>query len=180
MTRRGEWARIDGRSALRFERDLRFPIDRVWHTVIDPTELAAWFPCRVEGDLDTVGTELRFVFDSGPANDEISTGWVLEVTPPRSFRFTWAEEEIQIALEPLQGGGTRLVFIDLMPDEYEEGAASTASGWHTCLADLAEFLESGTPNASGHVYDATWRALYDSYVADGLPHGAPLPDEAQG
>jgi hypothetical protein len=27
-----------------------------------------------------------------------------------------------------------------------------------------------------HGPDAEWRALYDAYVADGVPHGAPLPD----
>lgn len=35
---------IDGRLALRFERTLAHPIERVWRALSEPDELGAWFP----------------------------------------------------------------------------------------------------------------------------------------
>jgi uncharacterized protein YndB with AHSA1/START domain len=177
-TRRGDWTRIDGRAAIRFERELAHSPERVWHAIVDPAELTAWFPCRIDGDLTTVGAELRFIFDDDAATDEITTGRVLEVEDASRLRFSWADEELRIELEPVgdDGSRTRLVFSDLMPPDHEPAAARTAAGWHSCLADLDDFLARGTRNARGHEPDAAWRGLYDAYVADGVPHGAPLPD----
>ena len=98
-TRRGDWTRIDGRSAIRFERELAHSPERVWRAIVDPVELTAWFPCRIDGDLTTVGAELRFVFEDHPASEEITTGRVLEVEHASLLRFTWADEELRIELE---------------------------------------------------------------------------------
>ena len=38
---------IDGRPALRFERRLAHPIERVWRAVTEPAELARWFVAPV-------------------------------------------------------------------------------------------------------------------------------------
>lgn len=180
-TRPGDWTRIDGRSAIRFERELAHSPERVWRAIVDPVELTAWFPCRIDGDLTTVGAELRFAFEDDPASEEITTGRVLEVEHASRLRFTWADEELRIELEPVDGDDgavgarTRLVFSDLMPPEHEPTAARTAAGWHSCLDDLDDFLATGIRNARGHEPDAPWRALYDAYVDDGVPHGAPIP-----
>lgn len=47
----GTFETIDGRPALRFERDLAHPVDAVWRAVTDPVELAHWFPTHVTVDL---------------------------------------------------------------------------------------------------------------------------------
>ena len=39
---------IEGRPALRFERSLTHPVDRVWRAVSVPAELGSWFPAAVE------------------------------------------------------------------------------------------------------------------------------------
>jgi uncharacterized protein YndB with AHSA1/START domain len=176
-TQRAEWVRIDGRSALRFERELAHSAERIWQAIIDPAEHTAWFPCRIDGDLGTVGAELRFVFsDDAPVSDEITRGTVLVSEHPSRLHFSWADQEIRIALEPLPDGGTQLVFIDLMPPTLEPTASRDAAGWHTCLDDLDDFLTTGVGKVGEHGLDTEWRALYDAYVADGVPHGAPLPD----
>lgn len=166
----GQYTTIDGRSALRFERTLSHPIGHVWRSVTAAEGLATWFPCRIEGDLMTVGSELTFVF---PDTDETSTGRVLEVEPEARLWFTWADEEIRIDLTP-DGEGSRIVFADLMPHEYLPGAARTAAGWTVCL----DALESGTP--ASHDHDENFREIYQAYVSAGVPHDAPAPWEEQG
>ena len=56
-------------------------------------------------------------------------------------------------------------------------AAMNAGGWHQCLGEL-DALVADRPGGGVKRPDAQpWRPLYDSYVADGLPSGAPLPDQ---
>src|SRR5215211_7251136 len=50
---------VDGRPALRFERRLAHPVERVWRAVTDPDEMPAWFPSGVVGER-AVGAELVF------------------------------------------------------------------------------------------------------------------------
>ena len=140
MSAHGTYERIEGRTALRFTRRLRHPAEHVWAAVTQPEGLARWFPCRVEGDL-RVGGRLRFVFaEDNPEVSEVSEGEVLVFDPPRSFWFTWDAEELRIDLEPTSDGGCVLTFSDLMPDDFESGAARNAAGWHVCLDTLEEHL----------------------------------------
>ena len=39
---------IDGRPALRFERRLAWPVERVWQAVSEPAELERWFPAAAD------------------------------------------------------------------------------------------------------------------------------------
>ena len=39
---------IDGRPALRFQRRLAHPVDRVWRAITEPDELEDWFVARPE------------------------------------------------------------------------------------------------------------------------------------
>jgi uncharacterized protein YndB with AHSA1/START domain len=173
---RGTYEQIDGQAGLRFVRDLDHPIERVWDAVTTPEGLAAWFPCRIEGDLLSVGAALRFVFeDDHPEVEGTAGGTVLQVEPPTTLRFSWEAEEIRLLLEPHGRTGCRLTFIDRMPDDYTPGAARTAAGWHVCLDELTEHLHTGAGTAPGPEPTPQWRALYEAYVADGVPHGAPVP-----
>lgn len=170
ITADGEYTTIDGRAALRFERRLGHPVDRVWRAVTTAEGLKTWFPCRIDGDLTTEGAELTFVFEG---SDETSTGEVLEVRPRERLWFSWAEEELRIDLAP-DGDGCRIVFADLMPEEFVPGAARTAAGWTVCL----DALESG--QQVSHDPDERFREVYAAYVSKGVPHGAPMPWEENG
>jgi hypothetical protein len=105
---------------------------------------------------------------------------VLVVVPPVRLWFTWCDEEIRIDLESLGADACRLVFTDLIPDTYTAGAARTAAGWHLCLDALTEHLTSGAVAPPGPEPTPRFRELYDGYVADGVPHGAPIPGDAPG
>jgi uncharacterized protein YndB with AHSA1/START domain len=178
MSAHGTYERIEGRMALRFTRRLRHPAEQVWAAITEPEGLARWFPCRVEGER-RVGAQLRFVFpDGNPEVTDDGRGEVLVFDPPRSFWFRWDTEELRLDLEPTADGGCVLTFSDLMPDDFESGAARNAAGWHVCLDELETLLDGGPADAPTSEPTDTWRALYDEYVQRGLPHGAPIPGEA--
>src|SRR3954470_7387413 len=95
--------------ALRFERRLAHPVEKVWRAVSEPAELAGWFPCAVELDELRVGATLRFTFpdDIAPPMD----GAVTALEPPRLLAFTWGEAELRYELEP-DADGTLLRLTD--------------------------------------------------------------------
>ena len=162
----GEYLEIDGRPALRFERVLAHPQDKVWNAVTDPGELTHWFPADVDAEM-RVGGGVRFTFreGEGPPGD----GQVTELDPPQLFEFTWNDDRLRFELEPA-GDGTRLVFTHFL--DAADRAARDAAGWHVCLDNLERRL------AGAEGTDGDWRGLYADYQSTGMPTGAPVPDWA--
>ncbi|MGW7477944.1 SRPBCC family protein [Nonomuraea muscovyensis] len=144
----------DGRNVLHMQRRLTHPPAKVWRALTEPEHLARWFPTevRIEGD------RVRFGF--GP------DGTVIAHDPPHLFAFTWGEDELRWKLSPDTTGGTLLDFTHTFADRH--GAASFASGWHTCFTALARLLDGARPPAPGDT-----AALHEHYVAIlGLSSGA--------
>lgn len=170
MSTHGTYERIGGRPTLRFERRITHPIDTVWRTISDPSELAHWFPTQVRGDLSRAGATLQFSF---PGEDGLHTGEVLEVEPPRLLAFTWFDDVLRFELEPVGDDATTLRFSHEIQEI--DAAARTMAGWTVCL-DRLQDAAAGTPSAApGPEATPEWRAHYDYYVADGVPSGAPIP-----
>lgn len=128
----------DDRWAVRLERRLDHPIEKVWRAVTEPEHLAAWFPARVSGELRVDGT-LHFAFD--PDAEPEPGGTVLDLDPPHTFAFTWQDDEFRIDLSP-DGDQTVLVLLHTFDDK--PGAASFAAGWDQCLAAIGPHL-AGQP-----------------------------------
>ena len=61
------------RAVIRFERHLPHPPETVFSALVDPAELAAWFPCTIDGDWRE-GSPLRFVVEQWPDEDARSGG----------------------------------------------------------------------------------------------------------
>ena len=141
--------------SLRFERRLAHPIEKVWRSITEPSELAQWFPSRVSGEV-RLGATLRFAFENGM---EIE-GEVTEFEPPRRLAFFWGEDLLRFELDP-DGDGTLLRFTDVLAEE--DRASRDAAGWHVCL----DRLEGGLVG--------DWRRYYEDYEARGLPTGAQIP-----
>jgi uncharacterized protein YndB with AHSA1/START domain len=164
----GTFATIDDRPALHFERRLRHPVERVWRAITDTRDLAQWFPDTIEPDWRT-GGEVRFQ----DHQLEGATGTVLVCEPPRRLAYTWYTNELRFELEPDGEAGTRLRLTALLSERV--AAARDAAGWHVCLDRLEQALDTGDATAPGPDATPEWSALFDEYVAAGVPEGAPIP-----
>ena len=165
----GTYLEIDGRPALRFERSLAYPVERVWRAITEPAEIHRWFPAAVELEL-RVGGPMSFRFDDphAPPTD----GEVTELDPPRLFAFDWGGEQLRFELERA-GDGCRLLFTHFLSERIQ--AARDAAGWEKCLTELDRLLAGEDAKAPGIGATPEWRELYDKYVAAGLPSGAEVP-----
>ncbi|MCD9592766.1 SRPBCC family protein [Streptomyces sp. 8ZJF_21] len=149
-----------GRSALRLERRLAHPPEKVWRALTEPAQLAHWFPSEVRIELKS-GGRMGFVFPGREAPD--MDGVITELDPPHVFAFTWGEDELRWELRP-EGDGCVLTLTHTFGDRF--GAASFASGWHACITGLAALL-GGEEIAHGDMAE-----LHEQYVeAFGLAEG---------
>ena len=142
---------IDGRPALRFERLLAHPVDRVWRAVSDPAELVAWFPAA--GPWGPTQGETFEVFGT--------TGEILVVDPPHRLAWTFGTDRYSFDLSDAEGG-CRLVFTHAFDDRGI--AARTAAGWDSYLDRLAPMLAGGTLSET----DAHegWEQRHERYADD--------------
>ena len=166
----GTYETIDGRPAVRFERRLAHPVEKVWRAVTEPDELAHWFPATVTVDLQPGGA-MSFDFGGGMTME----GAVTELDPPRTFAFRWGAEHLRFELEP-DGDGCRLTFTHVLDEA--DTAARNAAGWHVCLDRLAQRLAGEETAAPGSGPTEEWRAHYEEYERRGVPAGAPIPEQA--
>jgi uncharacterized protein YndB with AHSA1/START domain len=160
----GTYDTIENRPALRFERRLNHPVEKVWRAITEPERLKAWFPSAVSGPVEA-GAELTFTFEGHDVPP--MHGTVTEHEPPRRLAFYWGDDHLRFELEP-QGESTVLRFTCLL--DAENKAARDAAGWHSCL-DRLEAALAGEDAAE----DEPWRALYAEYERRGLPTGAEIP-----
>ncbi|MEA2292769.1 MAG: hypothetical protein QOE86_408 [Solirubrobacteraceae bacterium] len=167
MTDHGTFETVDDRPALRFERRLRHPVERVWRAITEPADLAQWFPDTIEADWRAGAVRFLDHVQGG------STGEVLEHDPPRRLAYTWYTNELRFELEPDGDGATLLRLTALLGER--EAAARDAAGWHVCLDRLEQALATGDAEAPDSRPTPEWSALFDAYVAAGVPEGAPIP-----
>ncbi|MFJ7998181.1 SRPBCC family protein [Streptomyces sp. NPDC096310] len=157
----------DGRSALRMERRLPHPPQKVWAALTDPAALGRWFPSEVTVDL-TPGGAMGFRFPGAAPGDPGMTGTVTDVEEPRLFAFTWGTDHLSWTVTP-DGEGSLLTLVHTFGDR--PGAASFASGWHLCVGALARFLD-GAPADAGRDRGG----LHESYISRfGLDRGTAEP-----
>lgn len=118
---------VDGRPALRFERLLSYPVERVWRAVSVPAELEQWFPAAAQW-TPAVGETIEL---GG------MTGEVTEVEPPHRLAWTFAGDLYAFDLTE-HDQGRRLVFVHVFDDR--SAAARTAAGWDAYLSRLTPHL----------------------------------------
>ncbi|MEV0617497.1 SRPBCC domain-containing protein [Nonomuraea sp. NPDC050404] len=147
--RHGTLETIDGRPALRFERTLAYPIERVWRAVSVPAELGAWFPAAAEWTPATGET-----FEAGGA-----TGEVIEADPPHRLAWTFAGQTYSFDLAA-EGDGCRLVFIHVIDDLGL--SAQTATGWDAYLSRLEPHLAGQA--LSEEEAHASWEEIHEGYA----------------
>ncbi|MFE4669903.1 SRPBCC family protein [Streptomyces sp. NPDC056716] len=159
----------DGRPAIRFRRDYDHPIDRVWHFVTDPDELAGWFPSRAEMDLRPGGA-VTFSGDPGMADHP---GRIIAVDAPRHLSFEWGGDELHFDLEALDDRRTRFTLTNVLVAT--DTAARNGAGWEVCLSALDAKARGDRFQGPHAGPGAPWQGFYEGYVAAGFPSGAAIP-----
>lgn len=138
----------DGHPALRIERRLAHPPERVWRALTEPEHLATWFPSdEVRVQLRPGGT-ITFV-DRGDGPD--TTGEVTDCDPPRVFGYRWGEDHLRWEVTP-DGDGSVLTLVHTIADR--PGAASFAAGWDVCLTAMAQHLDGAGVTEPGDMVAA--------------------------
>jgi uncharacterized protein YndB with AHSA1/START domain len=122
---------IEGRPALRLERRLPYPVERVWRAVTEPAELERWFVSAVPWT-----PELGESFEAAGQHGQIT-----ELDPPRRFAWRWDIELYSFDLTP-DGDGCLLVFTHVFNPELGPGWQH-AAGWETYFDRLAAHLAGG-------------------------------------
>jgi uncharacterized protein YndB with AHSA1/START domain len=125
----------DGRYVLRYERQLRHPVEKVWEALTDPAQVEEWW-ARAEVEL-AEGGRARLEWLNG---DAVAEGQVTRLEPQRTIEFdTDIHGRLLWELQP-DGDGTRLTLTVTaeLPDDY---LASVRAGWHVHLDFLEDALD---------------------------------------
>lgn len=150
----------DGEVALRFERQLPYPPERVWTALTDPSELSAWHPTPFTLE-PAAGGAVRYA--AGAGLPEMPDGEVLEYDPPRVLAYTWFEDRLRWELRE-HAAGCLLALTHSFGDCFK--AARDGAGWHVCLWWLSRHLK-GEPSGRGEDVDGVprgWRELNEEYL----------------
>jgi uncharacterized protein YndB with AHSA1/START domain len=151
-----DFGTITEAGAIRFERLLPGPIERVWAYLTDADKRGKWLASGAVQPWVGGKVELHFRHaDLSPQAEKIpdkykqyenGAGFTAEVTrwePPRVLSHTWADgSEVTFELT-VQGENVLLVLTHrrLTPSEMR----SVAGGWHTHLGILVDHLNGRTP-----------------------------------
>jgi uncharacterized protein YndB with AHSA1/START domain len=121
---------IDGRPALRFERRLSYPVERVWRAVTEPAELSRWFVASVAWRPEAGET-----FEAHG-----QTGEITELREPHVIAWSWDGEQFRFELRS-ENDGCLLVFTHVIDDRAL--SAQHAAGWEAYLDRLDVQLAGG-------------------------------------
>jgi uncharacterized protein YndB with AHSA1/START domain len=149
---------VDGRPALRLERRLNHPIERVWRAVTEPAELARWF----------VG-EVAWKPEAGETFEALGErGSVTALEPPRLLAWTWGVERYRFELTP-DGDGCILVFTHIFNAELGP-AWQHAAGWETYFNRLDAHLAGGflSEEHAHEGIDALMKHYRETFNADAV------------
>ena len=131
--------------AVRFERRLPGPVDRVWSHLTDPKKLAAWYgedgtiEPREGGAVSLSGGHIRGVVTQWKPNRKLAYTW--NVFGPGEHESAYPESYLTLELEA--SGSEVLLTLTHLPilERFEK---QNAMGWHTFL-DMVSAAVRGEP-----------------------------------
>ena len=154
---------VGDRQAIRFERRLAHPIERVWAALTEPGELIGWWG---EADIELVEGgrfTLRWLNVDDEGNRYAMHATITRLDPPRLLETVGdAHGTLRWELRPV-AGGTLLTFSSTLALPAEERARALA-GWHYHLDALAATLAGGSVELAD-LPNAGWQRLHDHYLA---------------
>jgi uncharacterized protein YndB with AHSA1/START domain len=156
-----QFAVVAGPDAVRIERELPGPIERVWSYLTESELRRKWLAggpmeLRVGGAvaLHFRHSELSPVADPIPKKYEsmrdgqAMSGRVTQYDPPRLLSYTWGEdsgEESEVTFELTPRDNEVLLVVTHRRLATRDDMASVAGGWHTHLGILIDVLNGRTP-----------------------------------
>lgn len=164
----GEVLREGGRYGLRYERRLSHPPEKVWRALTESDQLRHWFPCDIVGERRT-GAEVALPFwpdhvERWSIEEPVVTGRILTWDPPSVFEWDWSGDTLRWELEPVDGG-TVLTLTTWLAADDPSGAAGAGAGYHVCLDQLRELLDSGgTATPLVDMDTAPWQGRYSALM----------------
>lgn len=155
MNPSSEYGTISEAGAVRFERLLPGPIERVWSYLVESDKRAQWLAAgemdlRPGGEMDYVWRNWQLALPGEVApeawkgdQEHRMKGHVIRVEPPRLLVHTWDEDnsESEVSFELFEEGDkVRLVLTNRrLPDRGE--LVGVSGGWHSHLIVLQDLLE---------------------------------------
>lgn len=121
---------------IRFDRQSKHPVEKLWNAITDPERVSAWmgYPARI--DLRPGGDWFVDFGDQGELD-----GVIVRVEPLRRLRCAWGRSVIEWELEPGDGGCS----YRFLHHGQEPGTTPTeeglAAGWHAFIDALAAQLD---------------------------------------
>lgn len=137
----------------RFERKLKFPVEKVWEMLTANEKLSGWFAeLRVE-DLREGGL---ITFDMGDGTFE-----EMKITAFKHLsvlEYTWGNDLVRFELYPEPEGGCTLILQEFIR-ELNDHSPRDLAGWDVCLNAIAALL-------AGETFDErkeAWEPKYEAY-----------------
>ncbi|NUU21291.1 MAG: hypothetical protein HOV68_07215 [Streptomycetaceae bacterium] len=158
---------VDGRPALRLERAIALPAERVWPALTEPARLGRWYPFPVAELQPRVGGRLAFDYQ-GKAIEATIT----DFEAPRVFAFDEHDlagherefdDHVVMELGPGDAAGSCVLVFTHIPSD-PSGTEGVLAGWEKCLDRLV--AEVGGGGAAGKTAGA---------AAAGAPPAKPAP-----
>jgi uncharacterized protein YndB with AHSA1/START domain len=146
--------------AIRFERLLPGPIERVWDYLVDPEKRRTWFAggpmdVRPGGEFEYIWRNSEFTDHDDPAPEKYAghaehrmKGHVTEADPPRRLVHTfdeYGETPNEVTFELAERGDNVLLTLTHRRLSGRAGMLSVGAGWHAHLDLLQARLEGRDP-----------------------------------
>jgi uncharacterized protein YndB with AHSA1/START domain len=171
------------RAAVRFERLLPGPIERVWTYLIDPQKRATWFaggPMELKdgGKVELHFDHNRISSEPTPKRDgegggrETHHGQIIRCEPPRLLSFTWLEDigdHSETTFELTPKGQEVLLVVTHTHLPNRDMMVSVSGGWQTHVLILEDRLREREPRP----FWTTYNQLEAEYEARVTPELAP-------
>ncbi len=173
--------------AVRFERLLPGPVERVWSYLIESEKRGRWlaagvFDLRVGGRTEMLFKHSQITDEAPPEcyrevheNGVRATGTITRYEPPRIIAFTWGgggepESEVEFELVPKEEKVLLVLTHRKLPSKAE--MTNVSGGWHMHLGLLEDVL-GGSPRRG---FWSQFKVLETEYAA----RYADLPEPGRG
>jgi len=159
----GAQIRKDGEKwTLILVRELRHPPERVWEALTDPAHLCEWAPFDADGNLGTVGANVKLTTVKAPSL-RVTETTVKRADAPKLLEYQWGDFDMRWELEA-SDRGTRLTLWTNIGRPY---IAMGAAGWHICFDVLDRLLGSepiGRFAGMETMKSEGWKRLHKEYA----------------